>query len=1151
MRKTDDILIANGNVDILLNNFDITLSGNPSYTTIIGRAGYGKSYLMSFHEDFFSNNAVFISSKCSKFGEMYIQIVGRLLGEVANHIYKMPKQDYDLVRKGIEERHTKDLEILALVSPYFTELITSLRKKREIITKHKREDVLDVVTRVFNTLSQYLFPLVIFVDDLQWADSTSITIFESIFKNENNIYLIFAIREEEIGEDHLSSPFFDEKNIIRLNCFSQDDTKEYLEKIFENKEFVDFDKIVNSLTSLTSGIPFYLQLVLNEYLDKRVISISDRVNFDLSKIENISFDESYQGLIIEKVERLSHDERYALNILSCCERDMRIDLLKEFGVKESAITSLLNQVLFSSKNETVNVSHDIIRYAVHDLMGVKTNQKLCLHILCSLPEDYQDESFKTFLILRADKLDLLDDDCSNIIEVIYNQAQIAKELADLDYAAELLELGIFLITNSHKNQKLLFDIRLDLMECEFIRINVSTSKKMYSDLLREYPDKVIDIKSRYISFYAFNAEWENVLELGKDILDNLNFKLRSKVSLIDLLNYMRFYTYRKVKNLSKLPLLKDKRMLSIINILTVMIPASNRIDIRLFNAISMKLAVLVVKYGISPFSAIGLSMGSLIQYFVLHNETKGNMIQKYTMKILNDNLLEQKRSIPYALLGTFTYHWSNSFSDTLDLLAKSNEYSHVDNEFLFSNYALVFSIITSYVKGDKLDSILEFINNFNRKKSRLEDYLLKHMFQLYIDHIHYLKTGEVVNSFSLDQRKSSFYDTIVLNYDMLRVHQLYITGNYKEAYNLSNRIDRLVWAHDGFILNGSFAFYSCLSRIAYHNLSADKKGNLRIIKKLMNYLKRWHDRDNINHQVRYRIASVEFERVINKRAGYEKEINSIIELVNGTSNYQLIATVNLVASRYYKYSQKLAELYLGDTKSAFKLWGADYVASIYDDGKVDEYEEKRTREVINQNVLESIKQYSRMSEQEIYNYYVDYIFQNTNVTRCIICIERNEYLHVKYSFNSDGYKVHNMVNINHFDDLPHRDLRFVLRTGLPVNISKFICLPLKQDEILGGVIYFECRDGYDYDFITDIVNGYLPVKESIKPTEMVEKVILTKREIEIIILASEGKSNKSISDKLFVTVGTVRNHLSSIYSKMGVSNRVQAIIVAKEMGLLK
>lgn len=61
---------------------------------------------------------------------------------------------------------------------------------------------------------------------------------------------------------------------------------------------------------------------------------------------------------------------------------------------------------------------------------------------------------------------------------------------------------------------------------------------------------------------------------------------------------------------------------------------------------------------------------------------------------------------------------------------------------------------------------------------------------------------------------------------------------------------------------------------------------------------------------------------------------------------------------------------------------------------------------------------------------------------------------------------------------------------------------------------------------------------------------LTEREREILALLASGASNREISETLYIAGGTVKNHLSNILSKLGVRDRTQAALKARELGLL-
>lgn len=60
---------------------------------------------------------------------------------------------------------------------------------------------------------------------------------------------------------------------------------------------------------------------------------------------------------------------------------------------------------------------------------------------------------------------------------------------------------------------------------------------------------------------------------------------------------------------------------------------------------------------------------------------------------------------------------------------------------------------------------------------------------------------------------------------------------------------------------------------------------------------------------------------------------------------------------------------------------------------------------------------------------------------------------------------------------------------------------------------------------------------------------LTERELEILRLISQGLNNQQIAQKLVLSPKTVRNHITSIFSKLQVADRAQAIVRAREAGL--
>jgi len=69
-----------------------------------------------------------------------------------------------------------------------------------------------------------------------------------------------------------------------------------------------------------------------------------------------------------------------------------------------------------------------------------------------------------------------------------------------------------------------------------------------------------------------------------------------------------------------------------------------------------------------------------------------------------------------------------------------------------------------------------------------------------------------------------------------------------------------------------------------------------------------------------------------------------------------------------------------------------------------------------------------------------------------------------------------------------------------------------------------------------------------QPTSLITSK-LTEREIDVLRLIAKGLNNAEISERLFLSEGTVRNHVSFILAKLGLSDRTQAAVIAIQHGL--
>ena len=110
---------------------------------------------------------------------------------------------------------------------------------------------------------------------------------------------------------------------------------------------------------------------------------------------------------------------------------------------------------------------------------------------------------------------------------------------------------------------------------------------------------------------------------------------------------------------------------------------------------------------------------------------------------------------------------------------------------------------------------------------------------------------------------------------------------------------------------------------------------------------------------------------------------------------------------------------------------------------------------------------------------------------------------------------------------------YILKTSSASQIAKAI-----RDTYQG--------DGVFEPQVTDKLVNRIQMKQQHFPHDD-----LTQRELEVLLLIAQGKSNQEISDELFITLKTVKTHVSNILSKLEVEDRTQATIYAFKHQLIK
>jgi DNA-binding NarL/FixJ family response regulator len=138
-----------------------------------------------------------------------------------------------------------------------------------------------------------------------------------------------------------------------------------------------------------------------------------------------------------------------------------------------------------------------------------------------------------------------------------------------------------------------------------------------------------------------------------------------------------------------------------------------------------------------------------------------------------------------------------------------------------------------------------------------------------------------------------------------------------------------------------------------------------------------------------------------------------------------------------------------------------------------------------------------------------------------------------------------VVIVTTFDD--DENLYEALRAGA----SGFLLKNSPPEQLVEAIRAAAAGEGLLSTSVTRRVIAELARRSPGQPSRPVALEDLTAREVEVLRLMSRGLSNAEIAEELVITPGTAKTHVSRILMKLGLRDRVQAVVLAYETGLVR
>lgn len=1214
-------------IDILKKQFNKVLEGKSEISVIFGDSGIGKTSLVNnVIQELEYDDITYVYGKYRNYDQKPLSAISDIVEQIVKYLLMLPNKELTMVKKHLKKSSELDIEILVHINPYITMLLGDCKVINVSNYEKFKYRVKNSLLMFLKVISETLFPLVIFIDDLQWADSVSIKVIELILKNSEELNILFLLSFRDNKESYVDKL----KNIIKIikkreeSCFinlnrlNEIDVCEYLRERFllhENNQ-----KVLGKLIyGLTLGKPFYIKEVIDLFINNNVIkyiSLEKKWQVNIELMVGINLSDDIQMLIINKINNLSEKEKYVLELIACFDGMVKYDLLEKVSnIDNKKLEVELKRlcdiavIIKNEEKESYTFVHDIVFESVYDLMDIEYKKKIHYDIVSNIFKNINEEFIKnnsiliSSQILRAEYKLLIKENKEQLINILYYAGIDTKKKMAVEQALKIFELCVKLLTCCKlEDSKLNMKINLELGECKFICGKYKESNKIFESLIKKYNSikDLIKIKKTYMNLYSYSGQHNKSIELGKQILNHLNYKFNTKSLTIEIFKGIFIFSNQKIEILTKIPKIKDKRLIEILEILNCMIPSACCVDEKVFQLIIIRIAMISIKYGNSEYSALGYGAYSHMINIILKDSNKARRLESVALELLEDVKDLSIKSTVHSFIGTFVDHWFNSFEISSKYLDKSIDEGIKSGEFMYSGYALVSNIYVKYVMGLSFNEIMNYVNLQKQNISKMGKDIVKFINYVLNIHVNYLKNElSIEENDEIKEELSKGKNSKVLIYKYFMCQRYYMESKLEEAYKLIEDIVDITHLLKGHIVYSDIIFYSTLIRLEYHNKidKSKKHKNKKIIKSYIKELECYDKICSNNHHVRYLLLKAEYNKIFKDRQVSLYLYNEAISFAQSEGNIHLEALGNILLSKYYIDIKKISYFYIKEAIALYKKWGATYIANKLEKNYVlenialkddEDFEQECKIDNITidikQNLLSYINKIENMGEEEAYEYILNLIIKISDADYGAVLFEKSDEMYIKY----EGKKNKNIVsysslrNIKSIKDISHKIIRYVARTGenimlenRPVkgiftkdnyvmgnNKISIICMPIKYLDVFVGEIYIEkkCDKGFDEKIIQSIksVIPSLVLKKEIIKEINIKNILnpkkgessLTDREIQLLELVAEGMSNSGISKEMHISVGTVKNHLSNVYSKLEVNSRIKAVVKAKELNII-
>ncbi len=956
-------------LSILLSKFEEVANGKQQLVLVAGYSGTGKSALIhEIHKPITQKAGYFVEGKFDQYQrdvpyfailKAFEELIDILMGESSSRL--------SVIRENILNAIGEEGKVLTEVLPSLELIIGPQPDVPELGGNESRNRFNYVFKKFANSLSKKEYPVVIFIDDLQWADSSSLSLLEALNIDQENAYMMFigAYRDNEVSASHPFAIMINELRKaggeiydLKIGNLTIEDVSmlvaDTLEKAYE--EVIDLAELAYGKTQ---GNAFFITQFLRSLYEERLLFFDrDKKTweYDLRQIKEKNITENVVELMAGKVTKLPEATQGILQVAACFGNQFdseTLQLIHEKGIEQTLIDlepALIEGLVLPKGDYGFKFAHDRIQQAVYSLIKETERDVIHLKIGKLLLENTSEEKLDSRLFDIVNQLNrgvkLIDNpsERENLCKLNLRAGIKAKESSAFKTAHNYLVIGIDLLgENPWTNQyQLCLDLYALAGETAYFNGDFTTMDKMIGQVIDKATNLLEKVKSYEIKILAFKAQNKllEAIKAGLELLEQLGEKFPKKPNMAHVMSALIASKIRlRGKDndaLANLPPMADDNKIAAMRIMAGIASSSYWATPTLFPLIIFRMVSLSLKYGNTQVSSFAFATYGVIMCGVLGAMKNGYQYGKLGLILLEKYKAKEWKTQVYTPIYCLIVNWNEHIDHTLKPLQESYHIGMETGAIEFACINTNIYCIHSYLSGKALErlevetkaysqSFQLFKQETNFNYNEVYRQAMLNLMGESDDPI--LLIGEAYDEekmFLQNQERNDKTGMFFLHFNKLIL--CYIFGEYEKGLKHAEESRKLLEAVLAKFEIPNHHFYEALTMLALVEKSSGdtKRKFLKRIKSNAKKIKSWAKDAPENFQHKYDILQAELYRIKgdNKNASllYDKAIQ-------GASQQNFIheegIARELIGSFYLNQkAESLAEFFLKSSYNSFREWGA-------------------------------------------------------------------------------------------------------------------------------------------------------------------------------------------------------------------------------------